>query len=218
MHSVSALCTWASWARLSMHVSQSIGWLWGLSLLIATAFIAFLLQLTLSAPWLRIRAKILQNQWKNAIFAFGFGPILEPLLGLAEASERHPKMSPKMDPNPEGKNQGFPLVLQQKRKIRSQGAESVSSSKKVINAVAMIITASQDFVKRALTGVPMTPRCRVQKRCAYQFLMCLDAGTAKWVPRTLRITFGSNCVLNFYRIWPRTCPGRSGAHLGQIVY
>ena len=38
------------------------------------------------------------------------------------------------------------------------------------------------------------------------------------VPRTIRSTFGSNCVLNSYRIWPQTCPGRSGAHLGQIVY
>ena len=41
MHSVSALCTWVSWARLSRHVSQSIGWLCGLSLLIATALITF---------------------------------------------------------------------------------------------------------------------------------------------------------------------------------
>ena len=40
--------------------------------------------------------------------------------------QRDPKMDPKMDPNPEGKNQGFPLVLQQKWKIRSQGAESAS--------------------------------------------------------------------------------------------
>ena len=95
VHSVSALCTWASWARLSMHVAQSIGCLWGLSLLIATAFIAFLLQLTLSAPWLRIWPEILQNQWKNAIFALGFGPILEPLLGSAEAPEMDPKMGSK---------------------------------------------------------------------------------------------------------------------------
>ena len=38
------------------------------------------------------------------------------------------------------------------------------------------------------------------------------------VPRTLRITFRSNCLLNFYRIWPQKCRGRSGSHLGQIVY
>ena len=56
----------------------------------------FLLQLTLSAPWLRIRPEMLQNQWKNAIFAFGFGLILEPLLGSAEAPEMDPKMGSKM--------------------------------------------------------------------------------------------------------------------------
>ena len=61
--------------------------------------------------------------------------------------KRDPKMDPKMDPNPEGKNKGFPLVLQrrqQKNGIRSQGAESAGGKKKTILAVAMTPNTSWD--------------------------------------------------------------------------
>ena len=149
---------------------------------------------------------------------------MDPILGSLLEAWASPKRGSKMGPNRRAKLLFFHWFCSIFARIRSQGAESVSCSRKAINAVAISSDNphnQQYFVKRALTGVPMTPRCRVQKRCAYQFLMCLDAGTAKWaakwVPRTLRITFGSNCVLNVCRIWPQTCPGLSGAHLGQIV-
>ena len=37
-----------------------------------------------------------------------------------------PKMDPKMNPDPESKNQGFPLVLQQKTGIRGQGRKALA--------------------------------------------------------------------------------------------
>ena len=129
--------------------------------------------------------------------------------------------------------------------IRSQGAESVSCSKKAINAVAIssdnphnqpilcetcIDRRAHDAqVQSAETlciSILDVPRCWDREMGAQDtqdhiwIKLCtkFQQDLATDVPRTLRSTFGSNCVLNFYRIWPQTCPGHSGAHLGQIVW
>ena len=69
------------------------------------------------------------------------------------------------------------------------------------------------FHQDLATDVPRTLRSTFGSNCVIFFYWIWPD-----VPRTIRSTFGSNCVLIFYRIWPQTYPGRSGPHLGQMVY
>ena len=46
--------------------------------------------------------------------------------GPQNAPPDGPQNGPQNGPNPESKNQGFPLVLQQKREIRGQGRKALA--------------------------------------------------------------------------------------------
>ena len=197
-----------------------------------------------------------------------------------------------MGPNRRAKLAFFHWFCSIFARIRSQGAESVSCSKKGINAVAIssdnphnqpilcetcIDRRAHDAqVQSAETlciSILDVPRCWDREMGAQDtqdhiwIKLCtkFHQDLATDVPRTLRSTFGSNCVIFFtgfghrraqdvqehiwvklctkflqdlatdvprtlritsrlnyvpifYRIWPQTCPRRSGAHSGQIVY
>ena len=170
---------------------------------------------------------------------------MEPILGSISGASADPKRSSKMGPNRRAKLAFFHWFCSILARIRSQGAESVSCSKKAINAVAIssdnphnqpilcetcIDRRAHDAqVQSAETlciSILDVPRCwdremgaqdtqdHIWIKLCTKFLQDL----ATDVPRTLRITFRLNCVPIFYRIWPQTCPRRSGAHSGQIVY
>ena len=89
-----------------------------------------------------------------------------------------PKMDPKMDPDLGAKTKIFPLVLRQKWKIRSQGAESASSKKKTI------LTSSSDDPKQ-LMGLIALP--------IYFHTICSHAFLHVFV-RTLTAIVRSTCV------------------------
>ena len=98
MHSVCALCTWASWARLSMHVSQSIGWLWGLSQLVVTAFIAFCYSSRFPPLGSGFGPKYCKTNGKTLILPSDLGPFWSLFWGPRRLPKWTPKWAPKWPP------------------------------------------------------------------------------------------------------------------------